>query len=132
MGERGARREAATADDIDAMARARARGDRGRRARLHHLAHAEPPHEQGRAHADAHRRAPTSWSASRSAIGATGQGVLQVVSDFADVDAEFAIFRRMAEESGRPLSFSLVQVRGDAWRRQLELLARRRTPTASR
>ncbi len=29
----------------------------------------------------------------------------------------------MAEESGRPLSFSLVQTRGDGWRRQLELLA---------
>ena len=57
------------------------------------------------------------------AIGETGQGVLQVVSDFADVDDEFAIFRRMAEESGRPLSFSLVQVRGDAWRHQLALLS---------
>src|SRR5207237_7017301 len=57
------------------------------------------------------------------AIGQTGKGVLQGVSDFTDVDAEFAIFRRMAEESGRPLSFSLVQVHGDTWRRQLELLA---------
>ena len=57
------------------------------------------------------------------AIGTTGRGVLQVVSDFADVDDEFALFRRMAEESGRPLSFSLVQTRGDAWRRQLELLS---------
>jgi len=46
-----------------------------------------------------------------AAIGTTGRGVLQVVSDFADVDAEFAIFRRMAEASGRPLSFSLLQAR---------------------
>ena len=38
------------------MADARARGDRGRRARLHDVAHAQPPHEPGRAHADAHRR----------------------------------------------------------------------------
>jgi len=45
------------------------------------------------------------------------------VSDFGDVDAEFGIFRRMAEESGRPLSFTLVQTRGDGWRRQLELLS---------
>ena len=56
------------------------------------------------------------------AIGETGKGVLQGVSDFTDVDAEFAIFRRMSEESGRPVSFSLVQVRGDTYRRQLELL----------
>jgi N-acyl-D-aspartate/D-glutamate deacylase len=57
------------------------------------------------------------------AIGATGRGVLQVVSDFGDADAEFGIFRRMAEESGRPLSFSLAQTRGDGWRRLLELLS---------
>src|SRR5206468_933441 len=57
------------------------------------------------------------------AIGTTGRGVLQVVSDFADVDDEFAIFRRMAEESGRPLSLSLVQTRGDIWREQLAKLA---------
>ena len=66
MGERGARREAATADDIDGDGAHRARGDRGRRARVHHVAHAESPHQQGRAHADAHRRRPTSWSASRA------------------------------------------------------------------
>jgi len=56
------------------------------------------------------------------AIGSTGQGVLQAVSDFVDVDAEFGLFRRMAEESGRPLSFSLAQSKGDGWRRQLALL----------
>jgi len=35
--------------------------------------------------------------------------VLQVVSDHADRDDEFDTFRRMVAESGRPLSFSLVQ-----------------------
>jgi N-acyl-D-aspartate/D-glutamate deacylase len=55
-------------------------------------------------------------------IGKSGRGVLQVVSDFNDVDGEFSMFRRMAERSGRPLSFSLLQVRGSAWRRLLELL----------
>jgi N-acyl-D-aspartate/D-glutamate deacylase len=35
--------------------------------------------------------------------------VLQVVSDFVDPEAEFAMLRRMVEKSGRPLSFSLVQ-----------------------
>src|SRR3546814_713150 len=58
------------------------------------------------------------------AVGSTGRGVLQVVSDFEDVDAEFGLFRSMAEASGRPLSFSLADAYGRTWRRQLELLER--------
>src|SRR5690606_24158463 len=42
-------------------------------------------------------------------LGALGRGVLQVVSDHLNTDEEFATFRRMVAESGRPLSFSLVQ-----------------------
>lgn len=117
-----ARREAATPSDIDAMARlardaieAGALGFTTSRTLNHRTSKGE--------------YTPTLTAEAdelvgiAKAIGETGQGVLQVVSDFADVDAEFAIFRQMAEESGRPLSFSLVQVRGDGWRRQLELLA---------
>jgi len=42
-------------------------------------------------------------------IAAAGKGVLQVVSDFADEDAEFAMLRRVVQRSGRPMSFSLIQ-----------------------
>src|SRR5258705_1688237 len=117
MGERGANREAATPADIDRMAQlaregieAGALGFTTSRTLNHRTSRGEPT--------------PTLTAEAdelvgiANAIGATGQGVLQVVSDFADVDAEFAILRRMAEESGRPLSFSLLQVRGDGWRRQ--------------
>jgi N-acyl-D-aspartate/D-glutamate deacylase len=122
MGERGAARETATPEDIAEMARLAAEGVAAgalgfttSRTLNHRTSRGEPT--------------PTLTAGAdelvgiATAIGATGQGVLQVVSDFGDVDAEFAIFRRMAAESGRPLSFSLVQTRGDGWRRQLELLS---------
>jgi N-acyl-D-aspartate/D-glutamate deacylase len=121
MGERGAAREQATPEDIADMARLAAEGVAAgalgfttSRTLNHRTSRGEPT--------------PTLTAGAdelvgiATAIGATGRGVLQVVSDFGDIDAEFGIFRRMAEESGRPLSFTLVQTWGDGWRRQLELL----------
>src|SRR3984957_9548169 len=63
-------------------------------------------------------------------IAAAGRGVLQVVSDFADEPAEFAMLRRVVERSGRPMSFSLVQspLRGDNY---LTLLAQVEDAVAS-
>ena len=55
MGERGATR-GRDRRRHRADGEARARGDRGRRARLLDVAHAEPPHQPGRADADADRR----------------------------------------------------------------------------
>jgi len=43
------------------------------------------------------------------AVGETGRGVLQMISDFDDIDAEFNILRDCAKISGRPLSFTLLQ-----------------------
>ena len=122
MGERGARRDPATPDDIDTMA-AMAR-DAIEQGALGFTTSRTLNHRTSRG-----ELTPTLTASADElvgiarAIGGTGRGVLQVVSDFADVDAEFALLRRMAEESNRPLSFSLVQTRGDGWRRQLALLS---------
>jgi N-acyl-D-aspartate/D-glutamate deacylase len=121
MGERGAQREPATPEDIARMAElaadaitAGALGFTTSRTLNHRTSRGEPT--------------PTLTAEAdelvgiASAIGATGKGVLQLVSDFGDLDDEFAIFRRMAEVSGRPLSFSMVQGLGGDWRRLLDLL----------
>jgi N-acyl-D-aspartate/D-glutamate deacylase len=60
------------------------------------------------------------------ALGESGRGVLQVVSDFIDMDAELDLFRRMAEESGRPISVSIAQgpQRTSDWLAELDYFER--------
>jgi len=43
------------------------------------------------------------------AMGGTGRGVIQLIADFWDFDAEFGLIRGMAEASGRPLSLTIEQ-----------------------
>jgi N-acyl-D-aspartate/D-glutamate deacylase len=121
MGERGAAREAATPEDIEGMARlareaveAGAIGFSSSRTRNHRSS-------TGEFTPSLTAEADELLGIAR-AIGETGTGVLQLVSDFDDVDAEFALFRSMAEASGRPLSFSLAGVDPAKYPRQLELL----------
>ncbi|MEZ5735425.1 MAG: amidohydrolase family protein [Novosphingobium sp.] len=61
-------------------------------------------------------------------MAASGRGVLQFISDFDDVDEEFSIVRRMARESGRPLSLSLIQMPHvpDRWRMVLDRIEQAR------
>jgi len=105
MGERGGAGDEATAEEIDAMgAIARAGIDAGAlgfttsRTTNHKTSRGEPT--------------PTLRAAADELIGIAraldGAGVLQVVSDFADLDAEFSIMRRMVEASGCPLSISVA------------------------
>ena len=108
MGDRGANREAATPDEISAMGRiaaaavdAGALGFTTSRTLNHRTSTGDPT--------------PTLTAAREelvgiaTAIGLTGKGVLQVVSDFIDFDDEIGTLRAMAEASGRPLSISLAQ-----------------------
>ncbi|HVV75071.1 MAG TPA: amidohydrolase family protein [Mycobacteriales bacterium] len=123
MGERGANREAATPEEIAEMGRLAAEGIRA--GALGFTTSRTLNHRTSRGNPT-----PTLTAAREElvgiarAIGETGQGVLQVVSDFS-VDGEDETLLEMMRESGRPLSFSLLQTSpGTAYRNKLALLDR--------
>jgi N-acyl-D-aspartate/D-glutamate deacylase len=108
MGERGARREIATDDDTKLMAalakeavQAGAFGFTSSRAVVHRTKRGEPVPSLG---APLHE-----MLAIAKAVGETGKGVLQLISDFDDLDEEFSLMRECAKISGRPLSYTLLQ-----------------------
>ena len=108
MGQRGADREPATAEDIAEMRRlakeameAGAIGF-GTSRTLNHRTSAGDPIATLTASEE-------ELTAIALGMADAGRGVLQVVSDFADPEAEFAMLRRIVEASGRPLSFTLAQ-----------------------
>ncbi len=121
MGDRGAAREVATDADIAAMAhlagqavQAGALGFTTSRTILHKSSDGS--------------NTPTLSAAEKELTGIAlglkkvGLGTLQLVTDFDDVDAEFAMLRRIVEQSGRPLSLTLLQHEHlpDRWRRVME------------
>lgn len=58
------------------------------------------------------------------AVGATGKGVLQGISDFYDFDAEFGLFKKMVQASGRPMSITVEQqdARPECWKTLLDAI----------
>ena len=124
MGERGANREEATPDDIAKMAAvvkesimAGALGFTTSRTFVHRTSRGEQTPTFGVASDEL-----TSIS---KAVGDTGKGVLQMISDFDDIDAEFNILRDCAKVSGRPLSFTLLQrdAMPEKWRAVMQRVA---------
>lgn len=121
MGERGANHEDATPSDIAAMSElarqgieAGALGFSTSRTRNHRTSTG--------AFTPTLTAAPDELVGIAEGVGATGKGVLQVVSDFLDPDAEFATLRRMVAASRRPLSISVVRnpMRPDDYRTWLD------------
>ena len=131
MGERGARNEPATPDDIAAMARIVQRGHRGRRARLLDVAHDRPPRHRRRAGARHVRRRGRAVRASAARSAPSGTGVFELApagvmgEDLAAPDREMDWIVRLAEETGRPVTFALLQhdLDPDQWRKMLDLVA---------
>ena len=124
MGERGATQQPATPDDIAEMAElareaveAGALGFTTSRT-LNHKSSLGEPTPSLTAEAD-------ELVGIAQALGAAGTGVLQVVSDFIDMDGELDLFHAMAAESGRPISVSIAQAprRPDDWKAELDRFA---------
>jgi N-acyl-D-aspartate/D-glutamate deacylase len=122
MDERGATRDEATPDEIAEMGRlvaeaveAGALGFTTTRTRRHRAADGS--------------FTPTLTASAAEligiarAMGATGKGVFELVSDLDDLEAEFGLMRQMAETSGRPLSVTINQhdTEPDLWRELLGL-----------
>ncbi len=108
MGERGAGREVATEDDIARMAsiakeavEAGAFGFTSSRTIVHRTSKGQPVPSLGAASHELQSIA--------RAVGETGKGVLQLISDFDELDDEFTLIRDVATSGGRPLSFTLLQ-----------------------
>ena len=125
MGERGGTQEPATPDDIAGMAQlakeaieAGALGFTTSRTINHRTSLGEPTPTL-KAEAD-------ELVGIATAIGETGTGVLQAVTDFTDLDGEIELFHRMAAESGRPISVSIAQgpQKPDDWRTELDFFER--------
>lgn len=125
MGERGANREEATAEDRAEMARLAADGIRAgafgfstSRLLQHQTAEGEPIPSYGAAEAELAEIA--------DAVAEVGRGWLQVVGDYGDaIDQEFGLLKRLARRSGRPLTLTLLQKHSEPgqWRDLLDRIA---------
>jgi N-acyl-D-aspartate/D-glutamate deacylase len=123
MGQRGADRDPATAEEIAEMGRIAAQGVEAgglgfttSRTLNHRTSRGEPT--------------PTLTAAREelvgiaAAIGETGKGVLQVVTDFPDFSTEIETLFEMMRASGRPLSVSVAQgAPGTGYRRVLAAIS---------
>jgi N-acyl-D-aspartate/D-glutamate deacylase len=108
MGERGANREPATADDLARMSRivreamaAGAMGFSTSRTFFHRSSDGTttPTHEAAEAEFDA----------LAMALASAGKGAIELIADFDDAEASFGCIRRVVERSRRPLTFSLIE-----------------------
>ena len=124
MGQRGVEREPATEADNEAMAQLAAAGVRAgalgfstSRTLNHKTLDGRP--------IPTLTAAEDELTAIGAAMGSVGAGWLQVISDFVDLDAEFAMLRRVVERCRRPLAITILQNdrAPDGWRRLLAHIA---------
>jgi N-acyl-D-aspartate/D-glutamate deacylase len=125
MGERAARLEEATPDDVARMRelaaeamRAGALGFSTSRSINHRTIKGDPTPSL--------RASEAELTGIAMGLADAGRGVLQLLSDFdtPSLEEEFAMLRRVVEKSGRPLSFTVAQKHDDpeGWRKLLKLI----------
>lgn len=124
MGERAARLEPATPDDVAQMRelaaeamRAGALGFSTSRSINHRSVKGDPTPSL--------RASEAELTGIALGLKDAGHGVLQLLSDFdtPSMEEEFAMLRRVVETSGRPMSFTVIQKHDDpeGWRKLLAL-----------
>ena len=119
MGQRGADREPATAEDVLEMRRlteeairAGALGFTSSRTLNHRSVRGEPTPTLQAEYDELVGMA--------SALHSSGRGVMEMISDFDDLDEEFSLLESMVRSAGRPMSISLAQGISDhGWRKVL-------------
>ena len=119
MGQRGADREPATTEDIIEMRRlteeairAGALGFTSSRTLNHRSSRGEPTPTLQAEHDELVGMA--------NALHSIGYGVMEMISDFEDLDKEFELLKSMVGSAGRPMSISLAQGISDhGWRKIL-------------
>ena len=124
MGDRGAKREPATPEDMKEMARlavegikAGALGFSTSRAIIHQTLAGE--------HTPTYGAAEEELAVIAQVMGDLGAGWFQLITDFDDPEAEFHLLRRVAEHGRRPMSLTLAQREGKTghWKLLLDLIA---------
>ncbi|MGE0621136.1 MAG: amidohydrolase family protein [Pseudomonadales bacterium] len=119
MGQRGADREPATREDVAEMRRITAEAIRAgamgfsSSRTLNHRSSKGAPTPSLTAEVD-------ELVGIASGLRDAGRGVIEMISDFGDLDGEFSILREMVSASGRPMSISLAQgLSPNGWRKIL-------------
>jgi N-acyl-D-aspartate/D-glutamate deacylase len=124
MGQRGADRQAATPADRARMAALTAEGLRAGALGFSTSRTLNHRTLDGK-HIPTLRAEEAELTEIARAMRQEGAGWMQIVSDFEDQEGEFGLFRRLAEESCRPVTITLLQsdVRPEGWRELLDQIA---------
>jgi N-acyl-D-aspartate/D-glutamate deacylase len=124
MGERGVAREPATEADRTAMAKLAAEGIRAGALGFSTSRTLNHKTLDGKPTPTLHAAEEELATIAR-AVGETGSGWLQVISDFdEEIDSEFAMFRRLVAMSGRPMTTTILErdSKPQEWRKLLGMI----------